>query len=445
MPLSLSDGLVSLSTSLGVPTRSPVAGASYGYVHYNDTTLENAYTSSWMVRQAVDIPVQDAVRKWRAWSGEGAEKVAALETELGVRGKVRAASIAARVYGEAYLMLGTSVADPALPLGIDREELSYLPVFSRREVVQGELVRDPGDPLYGEPEHYDLQGDGASVRVHPSRLVRFQGRPPVDPWRARSARRLGRSVVADIYDTIRRADATISEVADLVANSNTDVLSIEGLFDMVADPELEAKLLKRVGLAAALKTTRNITLLDEKEKYQRVVSNLAQTPDLVQVMLQLVAGAADIPLTRMMGTSAKGLGNTGEGELANYHESVQAMQELDMGPAMATLDRLLVRTALGRADDAVTYAWTPLRQMTEKEQAEIGKSLSETALRLRDAGTHTAPELREAITPTLDRTGLFAGLAAAVADTDAAGGFDLGGDGDDADDILPAEGDDGGE
>ena len=51
-----------------------------------------------------------------------------------------------------------------------------------------------------------------------------------------------------------------------------------------------------------------------------------------------VAGAAEIPATKLFGRSPQGFQSTGESDLRNYYEMVAGLQERHLRPA---LDRLL--------------------------------------------------------------------------------------------------------
>jgi hypothetical protein len=42
--------------------------------------------------------------------------------------------------------------------------------------------------------------------------------------------------------------------------------------------------------------------------------------------MDVVAGAADIPLTRLLGQSPRGLQSTGDGEERDYHSMIKARQ-----------------------------------------------------------------------------------------------------------------------
>lgn len=428
------DSLRSLIAGMGDPSRDKLASTSYGASTLDDTQLLNAYQTSWMVRKAVDIPAQDATRKWRVWQGEASdvEAVAALEAELNIPQKVRQAKIQARLLGGAAIMLGDGSSDVSEPLDVERIArggLKYVTVLPRRELAAGELNRDPASPTFGRPVAYDYASATSMLSIHPSRLCIFTGRDHADPWTAYGINYgWGESVVTAIYEAMRHGDSALSNVASLVFEANVDVIRVPGLMSLAADPQYEKKVLGRTALAAASKSINKTLLMDKDEEYERKPASFANLDKIMDQFLRVCAGAADIPMTRFMAQSPAGLSATGEGDMSNYHDAIASLQANELTPAMRSLDSALMQSALGTQPDGMKPLWSPLEQMSEKEQAEIGAKHAETASKLIMAGVFDATEMRDALTPVLTETGAFPNLAAIVAESGGDKPFDLGGD-----------------
>ncbi len=65
---------------------------------------------------------------------------------------------------------------------------------------------------------------------------------------------------------------------------------------------------------------------------------------MVRTFLQVAAGAADIPVTRLLGQSPAGLSATGDSDTRNYYDMIAARQELDLRPQLERLDRLIAHS-----------------------------------------------------------------------------------------------------
>src|SRR5690606_2306274 len=107
-------------------------------------------------------------------------------------------------------------------------------------------------------------------------------------------------------------------------------------------------------------------------------ASFASLTDLMLAFLQQVSGAADIPMTRLLGQSPGGLNASGEPDLRNYYDHVSAQQEMVLAPAMALLDECLIRSALGSRPPEVFYTWSSLWQTKDTERAEIGNKAADT-------------------------------------------------------------------
>ncbi|WP_145256952.1 DUF1073 domain-containing protein [Pseudomonas sp. DE0157] len=414
-----SDKLVNLVANLGTD-RDKASSSIYAPTLLSEQELSNAYRGAWLPRKIVDIPPLDATRRWRGWqaSKDQIEKLEAEEKRLDVRRKVKQAMTRARLFGGAAIYIGTGDRDTALPLNperIGKGGIKYLTVMSKRKLAPGDIEQDPQSDLFDRPKWYTLTG--SQIQVHPSRLIIFIGAELPDPeldvgveygW--------GDSVLQSILDTIKQSDSTMGNVASLVFEAKVDVIKIPDFMNQLQDPAYKNQVLERLRLAAMAKGINGQILLDAQEEYDSKSASFGSLPDIIDRFLQAVAGAADIPLTRLAGQSPAGMSSTGESDLRNYYDRIQAMQELDMRPALSTLDECLIRSALGARDPKIHYAWLPLWQPTAAEKSENGKRTAETIKTLKESGLFPEEALSKAATNVLVEESVLPGLEAAISE-----------------------------
>lgn len=413
----LSDKLVNLVANLGTE-RDKAAGSVYAPVAMSDLELSSAYRGAWLPRKIVDIPPLDATRRWRGWQAtkEQIEKIEAEEKRLDLRRKVKQAMTRARLFGGAAIFIGTGERNTALPLssdGIQAGGIKYLTVMNRRQLSPTELEQDPQSPLFGRPKAYRLAGSG--IEIHPSRLVIFIGAEHPDPELAMGNEfGWGDSVLQAVFDAIKQSDGTMANTASLVFEAKVDVIKIPDFMQQLQDPAFEKRILERIRLAAMAKGINGALLLDAAEEYETKTASFGGLPDIIDRFLQAVSGAADIPATRLLGQAPSGLNASGESDLRNYYDRIQAIQELEATPAMALLDECLLRSALGTRPAEIHYIWNPLWQPTATEQSEINKRTAETVQIL--ANTKLWPEdaLSKAATTMLVEQSVLPGLEAAL-------------------------------
>jgi len=113
-------------------------------------------------------------------------------------------------------------------------------------------------------------------------------------------------------------------------------------------------------------------VIDKEEEWDRKQLSFAQLPEIMQQYLQIAAGAADIPATRLLGQAPAGLNATGEGDIRNYYDRIAAEQRVMLGPALRRLDEALILSALGTRPPEIRCEWAPLWQLGAGDRAEIG-------------------------------------------------------------------------
>lgn len=407
--VKLADGIANLLANLG-SVNPGISGNFYAAMALDDSQLEAAYTSSTWFAKIVDIPAEDATREWRTWSADQADSLAIFETEkrLSAAHVVREALVYARLYGGSVIVPVGLPGDGAEPFDVRRlpkNALQALVAVPKPMVTAApNMITDPLNPYFGRPEKYEIGG----VTFHPSRIIHFNGkrRPSFltsrDPW--------GFSVYVSLMDALRQSEMAPSVVAQLMQESKLDVIRIEDFMAQIADPEFEKLFMKRWQLVMQGKSIANATILDKNDEWEQKQISFAGLPEVITTFLTILAGACDIPVTRLLGTSAKGLNATGEGDLRNYYDNVRARQRLDLTPTLRPLDNMLLWSALGRDPGSISHDWVPLYQMSAKEIADIEKAYAETNASLVNAGNVDPVALGKAMEQRMIESGAWPGF-----------------------------------
>lgn len=413
----LKDSLQNLVAGLGT-ARDKASHSHYALPVMDDQQLLNAFRGSWTAQKGVSIPAVDACRNWRNWQADKAqiELIEAEEDRLNVKGKILEALLKARLFGGAAVFIGTGERDTASELKPDRVGkggIKYLTVMTRRQLSATEIEQDPQSPRFGKPKAYRLPG--STVEIHPSRLVIFVGVPHPDPELAiGTGFGWGDSVLLSAMPAVRHYDETVANVVSLVYEAKIDVINIPNLMSSMQDKNYERLLLERLRLAGTAKGINGTLILDGQETHSSKSASFGTLPDVIAKTEQGVAGAFDIPGTRMFGQSSTGLGANGEENTRNYYDNVASRQKLEIKPAMSVLDECLIRSALGSRPKEIHYTWAPLWQATAKERADIGKTTADTIKALKDSGLFPEDALSTAAVNLLVELSVMPGLEAAI-------------------------------
>lgn len=379
------DGLVNVASGLGT-AKSKRSHNHFQYAALNDwQQLDAAFQTSWLARQIVQVPSEDMCREWRSFKCESADDIRIEEDRLQVPISVNMALDWSRLYGGGAILMITG-QDLSKPLNLSRVrkgDLQRLVVLDRWDMSS--MTINTWNILaenYLQPEFYTIRG--GSQQIHWSHFARFTGaRLPLRQMAMTQG--WGDSALRVCLDDIMDMVAAKDGIAELMTEANVDVITRDGLSDELASDQ-DGAIINRYTLFSQMKSVVQMALLDGDETYDRKTLNLGGVAPILETFMTWISGAADIPVTRLFGTSAKGLNATGEGDMVNYHNSIRAKQLTQLDPGMRQLDEVLVRSALGYFPDDYNYVWNPLAQLNEREIAEARRITSETDQRYLDMG-----------------------------------------------------------
>lgn len=425
MTQKLADGFINLVSNLGGANGKTSANA-YARRYVGQAEAEAAYESSTFFGKIIDIRADDAVREGRSWKGdkEQIEAIEATEKQLSFWPKVNQAIKWADLYGGAVIIpdLPGNSSSPLNPERITAGSVKFLSVLSRYDIQAEGIDRNPLSPNFGNAERYKVNTQsGLNVVFHPSRVILFNGRT-VGTLASRQSV-WGESLWGHLADSVLASDSGAAAIAALLQEAKIDVVAVNDFMDSIANPEYESAFMRRWELVALLKSIANVTLIDKEDDWSQKTVNWTGLPEAVTTLLTIMAGAADIPLTRLLGIQSKGLGNGGDSDLRNYYDSVSAKQKLQFEPRMAALDEILIRNALGDRPDDLWYGWNPLWQPSQKERAETQKIRAETfAIELNTGALADAPLALAYVNGAIE-SGLYPGYEQAIADSESEDGL----------------------
>lgn len=429
-------GLVNGATGAGTSIDRSVWD-SWFFMPMTPQEIIAGYRSNWLLGKIVDIPAEDMVREWRDWQAAEAQIEALEEAErnFDIIGKVQEGIAFGRLGGGAML-LGFGDANPEKPAPAPgKDSLKYAHVFNRWELTIGEEERDVTSPWFGQPRYYEINGAMQKQRIHPSRVVVFKGSPvPRFPGVTWEDYFWGDSVVTRVDRAVKNAIKANDGFARLIDEAKIDIYRLSGFMQNLVTNEDAVR--KRVQYTDAGKSSLRGVYLDKDDEFTQRQLSLTGMPEMIEALLSVVAGAADIPATRLLGRAPQGMNATGDGDEANYHTMIRSKQRLYLSPAMDRIDAVLIPSALGTRPKDVGYKWAPLSVLSEKEQAETNKLKAETIAIYVDKALLPSSAIEKATQSMLSDDQWLPGLDKALAEAEKAG--ELPGDGDEADlDIVP--------
>lgn len=318
--------------------------------------------------------VADVVRMWR---------------KLGAVQKIRQARCYQRAYGGAAILLGAIDSGKAnKPLNIDTvRSFSWLTVLEPREITPLYYYNDPNEDKFGEVEIWQVspitQGaskDGSSyvstTEVHESRLIIFPGITVSRLTQGGGLPGWGDSCLTPVHEILRDYGIGWSAAAVLLADFSQAIYKMAGL-EQLLSADTSDLFVERIRMMERSRSVARCVVIDQEEEFERKTTSVQGLPELLDEFKARVAAAADMPVTVLFGTSAKGLNATGEGDQAVWYDEVAACREEYTVPAMERITELCLKVT-GGIPDRWEVRGKPLHQMSAKEEAEICKIHAET-------------------------------------------------------------------
>lgn len=402
------DGLQNLAAGLGTGHDKRTGNSYSATVTLNRFQLENLWRGNWTAKKIITLPIDDMLSEWLTpqWDNKGkaddrSQKLEDAEDELNVRECVQEANHWAKLYGGGGILVGVkgqnNLEEPLELDSIGQGDLEYLVPVDRWQLGATDLMNqgsDLGSPNFRKPGFFALGTgtDFAATRVHWSRIIMFHGRKV--PWFAYLANGMWHdSELQHIHHDLMDYSATMALLATMFFEANIDVMQIDKLAEILSQPRGEEKIRKRFGIAADIKSTNHMLMMDALDKYEKKGNNFSGLGPVVEQFKSLLCALADIPATRMFGTSPGGLNSTGKGDMDNYNKRLAADQKAgQFRRPMQYLYQILARHTLGAVPPGWKLVWNPLTQESAQDRA---------TRQLAEAQTRQVYVTMQAITPHL--------------------------------------------
>ena len=365
------DGFKNVLRGLGDSDKDPRTQTTFVKGKLIDQQIANdLYVYNWIAAKGVNIPVDDATRKWRSLLISDADKKKEIEDkfeEYDIKGKFNLATKWARVFGGAVIIVIIDNEDPVEPLNIETirpGSLKNFIVLDRYNIIPGIIDRNILSENFGNPEYYQVTREG--VHIHHSRIIKFNHEVPTI-LEAERNQFWGVSIFSKTFDSIADSGTLTQSIGNLVAEASIDVYLINELNSLIAEGNDDV-VVNRLKIAHQMKSVVNGIALDKEDGYDKKSPSFAQLPEIDDRFMQKVSGAFDIPLTRFLGISPSGLNATGDSDMMNYYDNISALQENYFRPKLDIIDKVI---AASEGIELFKYEFRPLQQVSELEKADI--------------------------------------------------------------------------
>lgn len=381
----INDGIVSMASALGAKSSSRQFVQSG---KLSDQTLLNMYQDNWLIQKYVERITEDMTKKDReiktALDSDQLEYMNDIATRLDVFTVRKDALAWGSLLGEALIVAVTSYRDEdtlddymQTPLDLEIERIERFIVVDKTgfDTRDCGVVQDIRSASFNRPEYFNLQS-GGGIKVHHSRCHHICLGRSASRQRTSYRTKRGTSDVQAFKEQLITYLTACVNVSDIVDESKTDVMGIEGFNQGVASGNEDAY----ITIATAQKFIRSSTgfmLKDKNDLWEQKELTYSGLVDIIKMYRDDLSGATGMPLTLLFGQSASGFA-TGDEDKQNYCQMIQSRQESRLRGIDEFID-LFILDEMGLDEPRLRFEYPSIEVESKTESATVMQTVT-TAL-----------------------------------------------------------------
>lgn len=399
----------------------------------NYNLFTSLYRSSWIVRKIVDVFPSDMVKNWIKFNSsldpEKISKINSVIRKTKTKEKIKEGLRWARLYGGAAgLILIDGDEDLSEPLDYDAimlDDYKGLLIFDRWNGIYPdiELEDDISDEEYGYPKYYSISLSEANnnlmlsynkqdlVKVHHSRIVRFNGRD-LPLWERQAEMFWGESEIEIVFEELKKRDNTSANIASLIFLANIRVLKMNDLGQLLGASTQKAQenLYKVLQAQNQLMSNMGIYVMDKDDDFGSEQYSFGGLNDIYESFMLDIAGACEMPVTKLFGREPAGFNSTGESDLTQYYDTLEEKQETYLQPIIDKLLPIIFMSTLGAIPEDLDWEFNPCMNVNSKDLADLAQSMASPIFEAFNTGLITKEIALKELKQQNEKTGMWSNI-----------------------------------
>lgn len=399
----------------------------------NYNLFTSLYRSSWIVRKIVDVFPSDMVKSWIKFNSsldpEKISKINSVIRKTKTKEKIKEGLRWARLYGGAAgLILIDGDEDLSEPLDYDTimlDDYKGLLIFDRWNGIYPdiELEDDISNEEYGYPKFYSISLSEANsnlmlsynkqdlVKVHHSRIVRFNGRD-LPLWERQAEMFWGESEIEIVFEELKKRDNTSANIASLIFLANIRVLKMNDLGQLLGASTQKAQenLYKVLQAQNQLMSNMGIYVMDKDDDFGSEQYSFGGLNDIYESFMLDIAGACEMPVTKLFGREPAGFNSTGESDLTQYYDTLEEKQETYLQPIIDKLLPIIFMSTLGAIPEDLDWEFNPCMNVNSKDLADLAQSMASPIFEAFNAGLITKEIALKELKQQNEKTGMWSNI-----------------------------------
>ena len=400
--------------------------------------LTVTYRESWLAKRIIDMPCEDMTRAWYSFSTsmpeEDMKDLKRLEAKHSVKQEIANAIRWGRLYGGSIALMVIRGEEDQLDQPLDLDMLlpdcfQGLLILDRAQGIEPsmELVTDLDNPDFGLPMYYtvnlelsegsvsDDSGNGTEpvrtyqcVKIHHSRVLRFVGRE-LPYMETVAENHWGASELEHIWEELQKRSATSANIAQLVFQANVTTLKMGRFGEHMAfgSEHQQMGILQAIEQENRMRTSYGLQILSAEDAMETHSYSFGGLSEIYEQFMMDMAGAAEIPATKLFGRSPEGMNSTGEMDLRNYYDMIAQLQERMLRPALEKLLPVMAISCWGFVPEDLEIVFEPVMTTSPAERAELVQKLSSDVIEVFKCGLLTREQALEELKARGEELGVY--------------------------------------
>ncbi len=379
----------------GIPAAQFGWYAGQGFIGYQNCAM---LSQNWLIDKACTMPARDAIRvgyditvnDGTEISPDALDLMKKIDKEMRLNQNCEEFVGMGRKFGIRIAMFKVDSSDPDYylkpfnPDGVmpgSYKGISQIDPYWITPELDASSAGDPSAINFYEPTWWRVNG----TRIHRTHLVIMRPSPVPDILKP-SYLYGGISIPQKIYERVYAAERTANEAPMLAMTKRLNVQKID-IGEAFAN---QLSFEQRIQYQNELRDNYGKLFIGLDEEATQLETSLTDLDAVIMTQFQIVAAAANVPATKLLGTTPKGFNSTGDYEEASYHEELETIQTNDLTPLIERHHLLVVRSIIapkfGITPFGTSVAWGSLDAMTAKEKAEVNLIKAQTGVQYVNAG-----------------------------------------------------------
>jgi phage-related protein (TIGR01555 family) len=156
-----------------------------------------------------------------------------------------------------------------------------------------------------------------------------------------------------------------------------------------------------------MRTSYGLQLLSAEDAMETHSYSFGGLSEIYEQFMMDMAGAAEIPATKLFGRSPQGMNSTGEMDLRNYYDMIAQLQERMLRPALEKLLPVMAISCWGFVPEDLEIVFEPVMTTSPAERAELVQKLSSDVIEAFKCGLLDRDEAREELKARGEELGVY--------------------------------------